>query len=118
VDAAAEQAAIKLLTKPRPVAYTRFRDELRIMRGNVDIPGMLPVLDAEIPEGLDLTRPWYAMPVATPVTGHLRSSSIRKKVGAMVMVAETLTALHDRGIYHRDIKPLNLLFRDNRLFRW
>ena len=53
------------------------------------------------------------MPLAKP----LKSTFGRDKnrvVSAVVDLGETLCQLHDRGVSHRDIKPDNLLFWENR----
>lgn len=68
VDRAGNEAALKILVKTKPVPYARFRDEVGVLRGNTDVPGVLPVVDAWLPDSRDGgdigSRPWFAMPVA------------------------------------------------------
>lgn len=107
-----ESAALKILTKPKQVAYARFRDEIEVMRRSTHIAGILPVLDAELPDDFTAVRSWYAMPVAQPLADYLERRSAVEAAKAIASVADTVAALHAQGICHRDIKPANLLLRD------
>ena len=73
------EVAVKVL-KSRTAdseAYKRFRDEIRVLQ-SPDIggwPGVLPFLDADLPERPTRRRPaWLAMPVAQP--HHLEPPSV------------------------------------------
>lgn len=108
------QVAIKLLNKMKPTAYARFEDEVAALRIAAGIEGILPVLDSELPPQLGHGRPWYAMPVATPLLDTVKDIGARERVLAIAQVAETMAQLHAMGIAHRDIKPGNLLFYKDR----
>ncbi len=109
-----KQVAIKLLTKPKPMAYARFRAEVGALKLTAGIRGVLPVLGENLPPELGSARPWYAMPVATPLLKVVAKSTTRAKVLAIAEAAETLAMLHDKKIVHRDIKPANLLDYEGR----
>lgn len=108
-DPSGKRVAIKFLAKNRPVAYARFRDEVAVLRRVTGVPGILPILQANLPSTLEGARPWYAMPLATPIEEWARSATPREKVQAIAAAAETMAALHQRQIAHRDIKPGNLV---------
>jgi serine/threonine protein kinase len=106
--------AIKVLSKMKSIAYTRFRDEVRVLRDSEEIQGILPVLDAYLPEEFADEHVWYSMPVATPICEALQDKEFTEKVIAVMQIAETVSSLHGNDIIHRDIKPANLLFYSGR----
>ncbi len=104
--------AMKLLGQRNltPAGVARFRDEVEAMRQCADIPGVLPVLDADLepPNG---TQPWFVMGLARPIDKELSNgATLKKVVEAIGSIASVLQAMHARGISHRDIKPANLFF--------
>jgi len=52
------------------------------------------------------------MPVAVPLIEQLKAEDYQQVVEAMISLAVTFSALHDKAIYHRDIKPTNLFMYD------
>lgn len=117
--------AVKVLTNLGKEKKIRFADEIKIMQGNADIPGILPILDS------NTEHFWYVMPIAIPVFDH--SGTLLKKspehydragidrnewmkdiIGGFIQLAETLECLHARGIHHRDIKPDNIYLYNDR----
>ena len=66
-----EEAAIKVLGTfngpDRIKRYKRFQNEIKVLRENEDINGLLPILDLFAPAELPQSSPWYAMPVAQPL---------------------------------------------------
>lgn len=113
-DSAGGSSAIKLLMKLRPVPYARFKDEVAALKLVAGVEGILPLLDSDLRPELDSGRPWYAMPLATPLLHAVEGFSARKRIEAVAEVAETMAQLHARGIAHRDIKPGNLLLYEGR----
>jgi len=92
----------------------RLRDEVEALRRCGDIPGVLPLLDANLaPAGG--TNPWFVMGLATSMEDTLgQSSSLGSVVEAVAAIARTLEAVHARGLSHRDIKPDNLFWFEKR----
>ena len=96
--------------------YKRFKLEVAIVNEHQDILGILPIIDAYLPEEISNTSPWYAMPIAQPLASFLEGKNIEEIVKGIVEVGETLSNLHDEGISHRDIKPENILVFDDRFY--
>ena len=90
---------------------TRFQDEVQALRSCADIPGVLPVLAADLaPRG---TQPWFVMGLAVPITEELSDRpTLKRVVEAMRDIGTVLQTMHARGFLHRDIKPENLFFRE------
>ncbi|WP_210649566.1 serine/threonine-protein kinase [Nocardioides sp. SYSU D00065] len=89
----------------------RFLEEGRFLR-KVESPHVVPVYDAgELPDD----RPFLVMAYADQGTlaDRLELSSIDagEALTVVTQVGAGLTALHDRGVLHRDVKPANVLFR-------
>lgn len=103
--------ALKVLRTRRAESepYKRFRQEISVVQGLGEFPGVLPVVDAHLPERPTSADPaWLAMPVATPLREALKSAPLEEVVSAIAQVASTLARLHERKIAHRDAKPSNL----------
>lgn len=116
VNATGEEVAIKLLTNIGRKPYARFQDEVRVIRQNSDIDGILPILDYYLPDSPEEETPWYVMPIAQPISAYLEDKYFDDIVNAIAKIAHTLTELHKRGISHRDIKPENILVRDDNFY--
>jgi Protein kinase domain len=110
--------ALKLINtmKVEREPYQRFVREIEFLRDHQDIPGLLPLLDAHLPDQPDKTdQPWLAMPIATPIAQALEGRPLADVVAAAAAIAGTLALLqHESGIAHRDIKPGNLYELDGR----
>lgn len=104
--------ALKLIntTKVEREPYQRFVREIEFLREHQGMAGLLPLLDAHLPERP--TRedpPWLAMPIATPISTALESKPLSTVVAAIASISQTLADLQAAfGVAHRDIKPGNL----------
>ena len=113
------RAALKfLIVSPKPGSdrLPRFLDEIRAMEKCQDIPGVLQLLDHSIPDNASRKNPpWFCAELATPLLTEMgESPSLKRVVAACSGYAEVLRQMHDRGFSHRDIKPGNLFFKDDR----
>lgn len=90
--------------------YQRFVREIGFLREHEEVAGLLPLIDAHLPETPSRRdQPWLAMPIAKPIASALAGGPLANVVAAMATVADTLYRLQrDFGIAHRDIKPGNL----------
>jgi hypothetical protein len=112
-----EDIALKVInsTKAEAEPYRRFVQEIEFLRTLGDFQGVLPLLDAHLPEHPSRAdRPWLAMPIATPLAVALAEAPIETVVVGLAEIAATLARLAERGVGHRDIKPGNLYELDGR----
>ena len=89
----------------------RFLEEGRFLR-KVESPHVVTVYDAG---ELEDERPYLVMAYADQGTladlVEVSPLTRSQAVSVIVQVGRGLTALHDRGVLHRDVKPANVLFR-------
>ena len=90
----------------------RFLDEIKIMKNNKNIPGVIPIIASSL---LDL---WYVMPLAESIKDYKGRIALDLEgiIKGISEIAETLVVLHSRKIAHRDIKPENILYYQNRFY--
>ncbi len=109
------EVALKLLQvhNPEKEAFRRFAREVELQRSLHDHPGVLPLVDAQVPADRS-ARAWLATPVAQPLSDPITSAELPATVERVAALATTLADLHARGIAHRDIKPANLFLHGGR----
>ena len=108
-----EEFALKSLTIRSHEKKSRFIEEINIASQNYkDIDGIIPILEASLEEY------WYTMPVAQPILEHIEETNekIEQIIHGVIQIAETLSQLHANGISHRDIKPDNIYYYNERYF--
>jgi serine/threonine protein kinase len=107
-----ERYALKTLKDfSRTTAYARFKDEITALKQMGPIPGVVTLLDANIPENprkQDL--PYYTMPIGTPFEKKLAGKNDESLFKAFLKIAQAVADLHSKGFTHRDIKPNNMMF--------
>lgn len=111
------EVALKVLKNRRAESepYQRFRNEIDALRHLQDDDGILPILDASLPERPSRSDPaWIAMPRATLIREALTGATLRETVEAVAAIASTLSRLAEGGYAHRDIKPDNLYRYEDR----
>src|SRR5919197_3124805 len=83
--------------------------EIEFHRSLGVFPGVLPLLDAHLPERPSTAdRAWLSMPVAKPIAVALADAPLETIVAAFAEIAATPPRLAKRGVGHRDVKPGNL----------
>lgn len=104
--------ALKVInvTKVEREPYQRFVQEIRILREHQSVAGLLPLIEAHLPDQpTKKDQPWLAMPIAIPIDKALEARPLADVVDAIATVADTLWRLQrDFNIAHRDVKPGNL----------
>jgi serine/threonine protein kinase len=110
------EVALKVInaTKAEKEPYLRFVAEIEFLQSLGDTAGVLPLLDAYLPEEPSRDdRPWLAMPIATPIADALAGAELTTVVEAVLAIARTLDRLKEEsGVGHRDVKPGNLYESD------
>lgn len=109
--------ALKILAGNRTDSepYKRFVTEVTVLRQLGRRPGILPLLDFNLPTAPSKADPsWLSMPIAVPLRSALpRDAPLLSAVRAIQSISATLAGLAaERSLMHRDIKPENLYLYD------
>jgi serine/threonine-protein kinase len=110
-DSDGNEFVIKLLKKDNQTAKSRFLDEIKVIKENQDISGVMPMID-DCASDDEAEVLWYVMRKGVLIQKHLTKASSIDIVQAIAELGDVLTALHERGVSHRDIKPQNLFYLD------
>jgi len=107
-----DTVALKVLNSARAAGepYRRFRNEIEALQRLAGVPGVLPLLEYNLPESPSReNRAWLAMPLATPIEAELEDADLEMVVQAVARIAATLAVVHgEHNLAHRDVKPGNL----------
>jgi serine/threonine protein kinase len=111
-------AAMKTLKPESFGRYERFQREVRVARGLAH-ENIVRVLDAYLPpEATTAEPPFLIMPWYEGGTLHERliSDAYRgnptRSLQTLLPLLRAIAHLHERGKFHRDVKPRNILFED------
>lgn len=90
------------------VEFDRFRREVRLLEGLIDLPGPVDVYGLGV---LD-DRPFFVMEYVTGIgldqlTKRFGRIELKYAVAFVRDLASTLVDVHDRNVVHRDLKPPN-----------
>lgn len=107
--------ALKVLRNIGKLALDRLAAEIEALGLVVAIDGVVPLLEQDFPRDRASGPRWFVMPLAQPPSTLLAGKNAIEIVKLFIPLAETLAALHELGIHHRDIKLSNLLVLNNRL---
>jgi len=110
------KAAIKFSKYSSGERYERFKDEVAGLAKCQDVPGVIRLLDKNLPEKpTESNPPYLVMDLAKPVFKMVdESTNLVSVVKMCASFAQTLSVLHSRGVSHRDIKPANLFHNGER----
>jgi hypothetical protein len=102
--------------KPESERYKRFVAEIQALEELSDEPGVMRILDSEVPHPGKGQFPWYVMPQGAPLSKLRSEVPLDERIAGLASIAETLRAMHDRGYSHRDIKPSNLFVMEDGMY--
>ncbi len=115
LDGNNNQFAMKILRQIDAVSFMRFKAEIHVL-STIKVDGIMSILDSNIPDDIESSVPWFTMEVAKSFSSYINGKKILDTVSDFIPLAKTLEHLHDRSITHRDIKPQNILFYNERLY--
>lgn len=112
-NSARERKVIKVCKKITSKAYLRFKEEIQNILSSQDLHCVIPVIDYKLPpEPFNNKKqhvPFYVMDEGVEILTYLKDKPLYKKIEFITVLAKTLFDLHEREIYHRDIKPTNMI---------
>jgi serine/threonine protein kinase len=96
----------------RGIRLKRFYHEIDFLKSPPGEPGVIKLLDDHCPDDpTDEDRPWYVMPLGIGLQQAVgdTQNKLEFAVKAIAEVAAAAARLHENGVFHRDIKPDNIL---------
>ncbi|BBE75032.1 MULTISPECIES: protein kinase domain-containing protein [Phytobacter] len=118
-DSTGKTHALKILKKPNATSIHRFNDEIGTLKKieslNDNTINVINIIDSYQPAEKDVP-PWYAMPKATSLENYIEKHSVTPLniLKGMLEICTTIESLHKQKIFHRDIKPDNIIIYKNK----
>lgn len=112
-DSSKSKYALKKLFNKSKEKKQRFINEIDTIREWAPkIAGIIPLYD------YSKTGFWYTMPIATPVIKHIEDNklTLTQIIEYFIGLCQTMSELHKNDVSHRDIKPDNIYFYENRFY--
>jgi serine/threonine protein kinase len=110
--------ALKLIRRSAasPAMLRRFGFEAGLL-GRLHHPGIAQVFEAGVADTRDGPQPFIAMELVNglPLTEYAQAHALstRQRLALMAKVADAVQHAHQRGVIHRDLKPVNILVVDH-----
>ena len=107
------KCAIKKLINKSAEKKQRFINEISIIQEwATKIKGIIPLYEYSQDEY------WYTMPIATPVIRYITENklTLRQIIDHYIKLCQTISELHKNHVSHRDIKPDNIYFFNDRFY--
>lgn len=118
-DSKGKVHALKILKKPNATSTNRFNDEIKTINKieslNDNRLNVINITNSYRLDDKDIL-PWYAMPKATSLEKYIEkhSPSPLSILKGMLEICITIELLHEQKIFHRDIKPDNIIVYKNK----
>ena len=103
--------ALKFCIKPDDKSLKRFKREVKVVSDTIH-PNIIKILDSN----LESSPPYFIMPLAKGSIHDVKENikgDFDKVLTLFEQMCKGVTALHNSGKYHRDIKPRNALILRN-----
>lgn len=114
-DDGTKKLALKILRNVQESTYNRFKIEVDFLKKN-KIDGVMPLLNFYLPENAKKEQAWYLMPLAETFKERVKQKDSLSIISEFIPLTQTIIELHGQNISHRDIKPDNLLYLNDRMF--
>jgi len=89
----------------------KFRQEIEAL-ARIDHPGVVGVLDAgEMPDGKAYLVMQYVEGVDLRAVMKSQGMDLAQVAHIMRQIGQALSAAHEKGVYHRDVKPENIMLQ-------
>lgn len=98
----------------RTIELSRLRREFEVhTRLYQETYNVLPIFDYSLNHD---DYSWVRLPLAKTFNEGVKETAFIQKIQLLIQLANDIQTLHNHGYCHRDIKPNNLLFLDNKLY--
>ncbi|MEF3109159.1 serine/threonine-protein kinase [Raoultella sp. WB_B2P2-3] len=120
-DSKGKTHALKILKKPNSTSINRFNDEILTLKKieslNDDTINVINITDSYQLDEKDIP-PWYAMPKAISLEDYIKKHSPAPLsiLKGMLEICIAIESIHKHGIFHRDIKPDNIIIHKNKWY--